>query len=162
VKDFLENEGGRRLYSLLIHLFLHGRGADETRDDEQVEEQGRKCEENDSSLPSLLYKPHNTTSVYTPTARSISFEELTLQQIRSIRRHLNAHHSRRLRVESDPRFIEHAEPLGVLGHRLRVCRGEEELDSVVRVGLEGGEGAFDDGDGVLVDIGTEGGSDEVT
>lgn len=86
---------------------------------------------------------------------------LTLQQVRGIRRNLDTHHSRRLGVQSDPGFVEHAEPLGVLGDRLGIGRGKEEFDSVVRVGLKGGESSFNDSDCVLLDKGRGKGSDHV-
>jgi hypothetical protein len=54
-----------------------------------------------------------------------------------------------MRVQPDPCFIQHPEPLGVLGHRLGIGGRQEELDSVIGICLKGGERSLDDGDSVL-------------
>lgn len=74
---------------------------------------------------------------------------LTLDEILGIGGNLYPHNRRRMRVQSCPGFIQHFEPLGVLVHRFRIGRGQEELDAVVGVCLEGWECTLNDGDGVL-------------
>lgn len=97
----------------------------------------------------LRFSLSRTKAIISDRHRLLAHNILTLQKISCSRRNLHTHNSRRVRVQPDPSFIQHPEPLGILGHRLGIGRRQEELDPVIGVGLESRERSLDDSDGVL-------------
>lgn len=102
---------------------------DESCNDEQVEEQRRKREQDDSSLSAFLYISQRSQRVQVSiderkkekTCNQVT--ERTFKQIPCIGPYLHPHNTRRMRFQPRPCFIEHTEPLGILGDRFGIRGG---------------------------------------